>query len=363
MRAALWLAWRDLGTYRWQGVAMGAVLAIAVLAFVALGSYRQALETDYAAPSAAFLVVQQDQSFAEFYGSRVPPETAGVLASGWGLDPIPEIHAVVGTSLQDAILLRGVDVDRYNQLDPVAVVTGRGLTSGDTPRRAMIGVRLADRLGAGPGDVIQLRGRPFDVVGVFQTGTYTENEAWVPLAGAQQLLGWGEDVSLYVIPDDGSLNPGDRPGPGLSVVRRGELWSTFPRQWQGLLAQIQVVTQAIGLAAALSLAAMLWRLAWRRRWQVAVLRSLGFGRGMSVGYLGAQGAVIALAGGLAGTLGAEVLLQAVRLTLAGVSLRPQISLPILISTALWLGLLTLISVLAPTWVLGRRRVAELMAAA
>ncbi len=359
---AVWLAWRDLGTYRWHAGAMAAVFAIAVLAYVALGSYRLALSTDYDVPTDAFLVVQQDQSFAEFYGSRLSPETVGLLAAKGVLHPIPEIHAVVGTSLQDAVLLRGVDLDNYARLDTFELRAGRGLTAGDSGRMAMIGSRLADRLSASPGDVIQLRGRPFEVVGVFKSGSYTENEAWIPISGAQDLLGWGKDVSLFVVPDDGHLVPGEQPAGGLSVVRRGELWSTFPRQWQGLLALIQAVTQAIGLAAALSLAAMLWRLAWRRRWQIAVLRSLGFSRTVSVGYLGAQGAAIALGGGVLGVIGAEVLVQAVRVTIAGVSLRPQVSPTILFSAGIWLGALTIISVLVPAWRLGTRRVTDLMVA-
>jgi ABC-type lipoprotein release transport system permease subunit len=358
--AAVRLAWRDLASFRWQAAAIGTVLAVSVLAFVALGSYRQALEQDYAVPTESFLVVQQDQSFAEFYGSRIPADIADLLAARGSANPVPEIHAVVGTSLQDAVLLRGIDLGGYTRLDRVDVRAGRGLAVGDGPRTAMIGVRLAERLGLSPGEDIRLRGRVFKVVGIFETGTYTENEAWVPLAGAQQLLGWGQEVSLFVVPADGPLVAGQQLAPGLSVARRGELWSTFPAQWHGLLTLIQAVAQAIGLAAALSLSAVLWRLAWRRRWHLAVLRTIGFNRWLAVGYLGAQGSVIALGGSSLGIIGAEVLLRAVRLNLAGVSLRPQLSPSILVSSGLWVGVLTLISISFPAWMLGRRSVIELM---
>jgi lipoprotein-releasing system permease protein len=224
----------------------------------------------------------------------------------------------------------------------------------------MIGTRLADRLGVVPGDTIRLRGRPFEVIGVFESGSYTENEAWVPLAGAQELLGWGQDVSLYVVRDDGRLSPGEPLLDGVSVVRRGELWSTFPQQWDGLMTVIGTVTQAIGLAAALSLAAMLWRLAWRRRRQIAVLRSLGFSQTVFATYLAVQGASVVFTGGAFGVVVAGALLRWVRPTLAGVSLRPHPTVDQLISTGVWLGCLTLLSIAVPIWVLGRRRVAELM---
>jgi ABC-type lipoprotein release transport system permease subunit len=360
MNAAAWLALRDLSVHRRQAVALGTVFAIAVTAFVALGSYRQTLVRDYQPARNDLLVIQETQSFAEFYGSRLSPEIAVALEDLGIAGFVAEIHAVVGTSLQDAVLLKGVDLERYPELDSFVLRAGRRLEPGDAPRTAMIGTRLAERLEATPGDTIRLRGRPFEVVGVFETGSYTENEAWIPLAGAQELLGWDQDISLFVVTDDGRWAPGEQLLEGVSVARRGELWSTFPRQWDGLMALVGTVTQAIGLAAAFSLAAMLWRLAWRRRWQIAVLRSLGFSRTVFAIYLAVQGGLVAFAGGACGILTALALLRWVRPTLAGVSLRPQLTAELLISTTAWLGSLTLLSVVFPVWALGRRRVAELM---
>jgi len=73
-----------------------------------------------------------------------------------------------------------------------------------------------------------------------------------------------------------------------------------------------------------------------------------------------QGASVAFVGGACGVLGALALLRWVRPTLAGVSLRPYPTAALLISTGAWLGFLTLLSFVVPVWVLGRRRVAELM---
>ncbi len=362
MRVAAWLALRDLAVHRRQALALGAVFAIAVTAFVALGAYRQTLIRDYASGRADLLVIQETQTFAEFYGSRLAPEIGLALGELGVVGAVPEIHAIVGTSLEDAVLLKGVDLERYRELDSFILRSGRGLAAGDGPRRAMIGTRLAERLGAAPGDTIRLRGRPFEVIGVFATGSYSENEAWVPLAGAQQLLGWGQDVSLFVVPEDGRLTPGQQLLEGVSIARRGELWSTFPRQWDGLMTLIGSVTQAIGMAGAFSLAAMLWRLAWRRRRQMAILRSLGFSRAVFAVYLAVQGTSIAAAGGMGGILTALAILRWVRPTLAGVSLRPQVTAAVLGQTGLWLAVWILLSVALPVVVLGRRRVAELISA-
>ena len=360
MRGAAWLAWRDLAGQRWQAAALAAVFSIAIMAFVALASYQAALDREYPAPAGDFLVIQETQSFAEFYGSRLSPATIDRLAGGVMELAVPEIHSVVGTSLQDAVLLKGIDLAGYSELDEFSLFSGRALAPGDEGRSVMLGVRLAERLGAGPGDRVNLRGRPFEVVGIFETGTYAENEAWVPLAGAQELLGWGRDVSLYVIPDDGRAQAGQTLAPGVSVVRRGELWSTFPRQWQSLLSLLRVVADAIGLAAAFSLAVMLWRLAWQRRWQMGVMRTVGFGRGAYLAYLGVQGATITLLGGLAGSLLAVGLVRFVRVNLAGVSLRPEPPADLFLATCAWVVLLTGLSVVVPAWQLGRRRVGDLL---
>jgi len=357
MRFSVWLAWRDLVAHGRQAVALAVVFAIAISAFAALGGYRVALERDYPLADRHFLVIQETQSFAEFYGSRLSYDVAAALQEVGLASLVPEIHTVVGTSLEDAVLLKGVDLEHYTGLDAFVVRSGRRLQPGDSPRTAMLGARLAERWAVGPGDTIRLRGRPFAVVGVFETGAYTENEAWVPLAGAQDLLGWGRDVSLYVVPDDGRLTPGEQLLDGVSVARRGELWSTFPRQWEGLMVLLGAVTRALGVAGALFLATLLWRLAWRRRRQIAILRSLGFGQSTLAAYLAAQGALVALGGGIGGFLGSLALLRWARPTLAGVSLRPSLTLEVLLSTVVWLAILTLLSVAVPVWVLARRKVA------
>jgi ABC-type lipoprotein release transport system permease subunit len=360
MSLSTWLAWRDLGSHRRQAGVLGSVFAIAVTAFVTLGAYGQALRADYPPAQHDYLVIQETQSFGEFYGSRLSNEVEALLRARGVVSYVPEIHTIVGTSLANAVLVKGVALDRYASLDPFVVTDGRPLQPGDGPRTAMIGARLADRIHAATGGTVRLRGRVFEVVGIFETGSYAENEAWIPLAGAQDLLGWGTDVSLYVIPAGGALHPGDMLREGVSVAARGELWSTFPRQWEGLLTLIGAVTRAIGWAAAFGLATMLSRLAWDRRRQIAILRSLGFGRAVGVLYVGAQGALITFAGGGAGVLIALLLLRWARPTLAGVSLRPSVGASVLMSTASWTILLTLLSVLVPAWILGRRPVAEII---
>ena len=354
------IAIRDLSVHRLRVVAHGIVFSTAVLAFVILGSYRQALQQEYSLGEVDHLVVQQSHSLAEFYGSRISPEVGTLLEQNGIHNAVPEVHALVGTSVQDSVLLKGVDLKGYRDLDPFTLVEGRALRPGDPPRLAMVGTRLAERFGVAAGEPIMLRGRSFQVVGIFETGSYTENEAWVPITGAQDLLGWGRDISLYVVPDNGLLASGEQLTEGVSVVQRGEFSSDFPESWSGLLGLISTVTIAIGLAAALALSVMLWRMSWQRRWQFAVLRSVGFNRTSMLCYLAIQGAVVAFAGGLVGVVGAVLIMRLAHVNLGGLSLQPQLEALQLINTTLWVIFLTLTSVIVPALALGRRRVSELL---
>ena len=108
MSVAAWLALRDLSVHRRQAIALGTVFAMAVTAFVALGSYRETLVRDYRPARGDQLVIQETQSFAEFYGSRLSPEIGIELGDLGFAGAVAEIHAIVGTSLEDALLLKGV---------------------------------------------------------------------------------------------------------------------------------------------------------------------------------------------------------------------------------------------------------------
>ncbi|HAP74722.1 MAG TPA: hypothetical protein DCR14_01405, partial [Acidimicrobiaceae bacterium] len=207
------------------------------------------------------------------------------------------------TSGSDATLIAGVDPARYQALDPYRLVSGRHLRSGDTGRTALLGVALADRFGLTAGDTVRLRGRDFAVVGVFELGTYLDDAAVLPLADAQALLGWGDDVSLFVIGVGGSLADGDTMAGGLLVAARGDI--ALVDEWQPLIALLEASVRLLALGAVAVMAVALWRLAWLHRVDLGVLRLLGFRRHMVAAYLAVQSALLVLAAATVGLLGAR----------------------------------------------------------
>jgi ABC-type lipoprotein release transport system permease subunit len=190
----------------------------------------------------------------------------------------------------------------------------------------MIGWRLADRLSLSPGQMMTLRGRQFQVMGIFQTGTYVDNEAWISLEDAQALLGYGKDVSIYIIPDEGILKVGDSLPGGVVIVKRGLGPQNNSKLFQPLFRIIDLIYNALGIAAILTLTNVLFRMAWIHRRELAILRCIGFQSHALVVYLFSQALVLTWVGVILGTLSTALLFSFLSTDLVGITLRPSISL-------------------------------------
>jgi putative ABC transport system permease protein len=323
-------------------VPVGMTLALRVL--------LAGMQAEYSRLSIGLLVVQKSDSMGELYGSRLSPETGDLLREMGYASPIPSIQEMAGTSVSDAVLIRGVDLAEYRGLDSLEVLSGDALASGSPPRTAMIGYRLANYRELAPGDRLNLRGRPFTVVGIFETGNYLDNQAWISLEDAQTLFNYGEDVSVYVIPDGGRLNAGDTLPGGLVVAQRGEMAQHLGEEFLSVVHFLEWVVkiQAVGMAA--MLANILWRLAWLRRRELSVLRSLGFGR-WSIGvYLLAQAGATVILGGLLGALAAGTVGTRLIQMVAGFGLQAQLGPSALLAgVLLGLGVLMIGVVVPVVW--------------
>jgi ABC-type lipoprotein release transport system permease subunit len=350
----------DLWMRRRTGLVMALVTAIPLMSTLLLEAYRTGLVTTYSDADPAFLIVQSSGSLGEFYGSRLPSQLAGELVANGASLVVPEIHTITGATPASAILLRGIPLDSYTQVEDFSVLTGRPLQPGEPSRRVMVGVRLAEKYSLVPGSLLDLRGRPFQVVGVFSVGTYADHEAWVSLEDAQALLGWGSDVSVYVIPAGEKLHPGDMLSAGASIVQKGDSSSNSLAELAPLLQLIKTVTISLGIAAALALANLLLRLAWQQRRDLTILRSLGFGRWTLMGYLLVQGTIIVALGFGVGFLGAFILGKFTATRTAGISIRAVFSMGVLLSSLAFAAVLTVLGTALPALQLSRVSLAGLL---
>lgn len=343
---------RDLFSHRRLVLAMSLLISVAVGVFATLDAYRTGLAAEFSRLTPNLLVVQESQSFGEIYGSRLSPQI-GEQLSKMGISlVVPEIHVITGTSTQDATLIRGIDLTQYTLTESFSLVSGRKLQPGDPYRSTMIGGRLANSRHLKPGEIISLRGRDFNIVGIFQTGTYSENEAWMSLVDAQNLLGWGNDVSIYIIPDEGILHEGATPFAGVSVAQKGEGVRFESSQWQPVINLISIVAYALGAATALALTNILWRLARARRRELAILRTTGFPILSLISYLFAQAVGVVLPGLLLAGIITWALTSGVQVAVQGFTLEPRLNTAAIITSLGWVSLIMLAGSIIPAWWLG-----------
>ena len=306
---------------RWR-LALSCLLLVTVPVglFLSLRLFLSGMRAEYSRISAGMLVVQKSDSMGEIYGSRLGPQTAGQLRQLGYENPIPAIQDVAGTTITNAVLLRGVDLLQYPSLDEFQILAGQKLDLSSPPRSAMIGYRLAEARGLAVGDLLSLRGRDFTVTAIYKTGSYLDNQVWISLADAQALFNYGQDVSVYIIPDDGPLHAGDTLAGGLVVAQRGEMIRQIGEEYLSIVAFMGWVVQIMAGATAAMLANILWRLAWQQRREMSVLRSLGFGAWTPGLYLAAQALAIVLPGSLLGVLAAQTVGKEVIQHIAGFGL-------------------------------------------
>jgi putative ABC transport system permease protein len=305
MPAIIWIALRDLRR-RWMlALVMALLFSITFATYLALVTYQKSLTMTYFSLKANWLVVQQG-SGGEIHGSRLNPDTEQLLKS-YGYQPIPEIHQLVGTSISNGIMMRGVQPQDLLRVSPFKLLAGRNLVSGDSPRLAMAGAGLANRLKINVGDTLKLRGREFTVIGIFKTGSYEDSQAWISLSDAQKLLDYGSDVSIYYIPDDGALHEGSNLAKGIAIGRRGDAGNSFGKEIMSFFGYLGLLGVFAGIATCITLTNLLWRLAWLHRREFGITRTLGFGRNSVVIYLLTQAGLIVLLGAVVGGTIAVVL--------------------------------------------------------
>lgn len=339
---------------------MALTVAISLAAFLILRGYQAGLAKRYIHLSSAHLLVEKSGSIGEFTGSRIPAQVGAQLLALGASQAVPEIYSVVGLTPDDAVLLRGISLEKYTDYESFRILSGRPLQPGDPPRLVMIGVRLAEERGLNPGDILPIRGRDFQVTGIFDIGGFADFQAWISLEDAQQLMGWGSDVSVFIIPAGEKLKQGDELDGGLSVIRKGETGINLVAECRPLFDLLELVTLALGAAAAVSLANVLGRLVWLHRRDLAILLSLGFGRPALSAYLLAQGSAIGAAGFLSGCAAAFVLGALTQIRTAGISIQAVFDWNVLGGSLVFALVLTLTGCLLPVVWLAKTNLVELL---
>ncbi|PKO19120.1 MAG: hypothetical protein CVU39_00790 [Chloroflexi bacterium HGW-Chloroflexi-10] len=341
-------------------LAMVLMFALAGFVFFLLLAYRIGIENQFGFPNSQLLIVHEADATAELYGSRISTKIGVQLEEmGVGL-AVPAIHAATGTADRAFQFIYGVDLEQYTQVESFRMLSGRSLQPGDAERMVMLGNLMARRLDAQVGDVVSLRGRPFNVVGIFETGKFTDNDAWISIAAAQALLGWGKDISYYLVPDEGILMPGENLGDSLIVTRQGDSMQNVVRQYQPLLNFFSVVVYLVGFVAAFTLTSVLLRLWWANRYDLAILRTLGFSKSVLSIFFLAQSMFILVSGFVLGLGGAQLLSVLYQLNVTGLTVQPVFNPKTILTGLGYLAVIIFAATLLPAWWISRINLAQML---
>lgn len=211
------------------------------------------------------------------------------------------------------VAVTGVEPQKVSAIADIA----SNLRSGEarlTNSTVIIGERLADDLGIGVGQIINLefdRGveRSLVVAGLFSLGVEAldARAAFVSLAAARSLFNLEQGISRIEIKLD-DLQSADDYASRIAAMTglKATSWTAGNAQLlEGLSAQANsgdlikafaLVTIVIGVASALLLST------YRRRPEIGIMRAMGASRAFVVGVFVIQGTLIGVIGGLAGAL-------------------------------------------------------------
>ncbi len=197
-------------------VVVAASMLAGVTGILLLGA-RRGVEA-FAAPTRGVAVVYDASSRTPFTG-LLPMGLAQSLAGVEGVEAVsPEVLApclVRG----EPVFLRGVVPENFSETVELEILEGRSLSG--NPYEALVGKRVAERLGVGVGDRILAVGvlKPvyaeLVIVGVYETGTPLDDEILVHLETAQwfRTSSYGQ-VTLLRVKTEKPLPIGQEPGGG-----------------------------------------------------------------------------------------------------------------------------------------------------
>jgi lipoprotein-releasing system permease protein len=348
MREVLRLAWRHLSASPRQSALTIAGVALGVAVFVFTVSMMDGLVVFFTqrlirvSPLLTVLPERVDVNAArdalrrarpgeilELTRPPVPddrPTVRGATALAQRIREVPgvegasvagEVPVVLsfGTFAEPASLL-GLDPDAEAGVTGLPGCVQVGSWAGLDRRRdgAVVGVQLADRLGAKVGDRIVAVGdasvgRDLEVVGIIATGLGATDEAtaFVNLSVAQGLAGWGSDEGSEIRVRTAALT-------GLEPLRRrlqaitGHRVETWEESSQASLKLFRMIgmttyllTGFVLVVAGLGIANKLTTIILDKERDIAILRSFGFSRASLRGVFLVEGLLLGGTGAAAGS--------------------------------------------------------------
>ena len=318
----LWLVAHDVWSKKFRSLLTSLAVAIGVLTVVTLGIVTDSLRSTAAGVlevgKADFTVVQRGLD--------------DILQSALTQQQLDRVREAPGVASAIGVLLDTHELDdqhplvvgigiRPEDLQPFGVNISAGRAFDPTANdQLMVGSRLADDLGLGLGDTLEVADSVKEVVGIFTTGNvFGDGALMFPLVPYQAFERQPDGLSmLFVQTEPGATTAAvqdavEETSPLLVGIRNVVEFGRENQSFQLISAGDRAATiVAIAIGAVIVMNSMLLSLVERYR-EFGVLRAIGWSRRRLVSLVAGEAAIIGLVGAMLGVglavAGAEVLAQ------------------------------------------------------
>ena len=307
----IWLIGHNVWSKKVRSMLTAAAVAVGVLVVVALGIVTDSIRTTAAGVlkvgAADFTISQKglsdilESALTEQQLTRVQKtpgvkSAIGVLLDTEALDKDHPLVVEVG--------IRPEDLAPFG----VRLAAGREFTA-EAADEIMVGVRLAQDIGVGPGDTLQIGGSDKTVVGVFNTGnTFGDSTVMFPLVPFQAYERQPGGLSLFFVKVDKGTQVKaleqriERDNPLLLGIRNLLEFGRADRGYQLITGADKAATiVAVAVGAIVVANAMLLSLVERYR-EFGVLRAIGWSRRRLIALIFGEAAIIAFIGACLGVV-------------------------------------------------------------
>ncbi len=330
------LALKDIRSY-WRSLATPIIgVAIVILIFTSMMAAADGLRATFSSAGIDTILVLEEGS-ATPWSSVLARNMSEELEEIQNVDVVSEM--VTGFTLDENKrfnLIRGVDVDTYENVTNAKILEGRSLNINDTTAltsRIMVGQYLADEKDLEVGefykitlfhglendtDDVTLEKYKFQIVGIFATDTMQDSEMWMPAFKAREVLEMENNETSYFVvkPNDPSnidqvIQDIEANIDGIDAVKESKVWQNMVEMLDQFLVIMNLIVLTTVLAAIMGILNVMINLIDERRHEIAILKAIGFENSSVLSMFIMEVLLVGFLGGLIGSFGAIIIFRVI----------------------------------------------------
>ncbi len=335
------LALKDIRSY-WRSLATPIIgVAIVILIFTSMMAAADGMRATFSSAGIDNILVLEEGS-ATPWSSVLARNMSEELEEIQNVDVVSEM--VTGFTLDENKrfnLIRGVDVDTYENVTNAKILEGRSLNINDTTAltsRIMVGQYLADEKDLEVGefykitlfhglendtDDVTLEKYKFQIVGIFATDTMQDSEMWMPAFKAREVLEMENNETSYFVvkPNDPSnidqvIQDIEANIDGIDAVKESKVWQNMVEMLDQFLVIMNLIVITTVLAAVMGILNVMINLIDERRHEIAILKAIGFENSSVLSMFIMEVLLVGFLGGLIGSFGAIIIFRVIGFTVS-----------------------------------------------